>query len=179
MPEALPLEDEGSRPNYAGPLSTWEKSALCGHRGAKRRADLLVISPVAAAPHSQLRTLVLMRRTGPPAPALLRVWRRHSATGFCRFQDEFASFEQRFEVGEDLRPAARNGLDKFRFRAIHHMSDSQLQTSAIRRRLIPAAINIARHCEERSDEATQIPFRDSWIASPSARKDGQPDRSRY
>ena len=49
-----------------------------------------------------------------------------SPDGLPRFQDNFSGFEKRFEVGENARPAAGNGLDELGIRAIHHMGDGQL-----------------------------------------------------
>ena len=38
-------------------------------------------------------------------------------------EGNLSGFEKRFEVGEDAWPAAGNGFDKLRFRAIHRVGD--------------------------------------------------------
>ena len=39
-------------------------------------------------------------------------WRRFLSAGLCAFQDDFSCFQQRFEIGEDPRPAPGHGLNE-------------------------------------------------------------------
>jgi hypothetical protein len=60
-----------------------------------------------------------------------------SSDGLRRFQDNFPRFEERFEVGEDARPAAGNDLDELRLpRDLSHLVVVSLTAPAIGSRSI-------------------------------------------
>ena|SRR5215472_13569618 len=94
-------------------LVLWDFLQLCrGLRGLKFLLPRRFDRPISGASFFWNGAGTLLCRSAFPSPRL------------C-LQDNLAGFKQRFEVGEDTRPAARHSLNELRLRAIHYMSDAQ------------------------------------------------------